>query len=174
MKSFIAYHGTLKTTANNIIRTSFTINRASVGWLGTGTYFFEGNSKMADSWVRYKYPGNITEVLECEIQVPEDKVFDVTIPGSKDNIFFHEFRSQLIQQELKRRGANINVRNNEDLDGKIYNAICLKLEYLLVRAYTYTFTEQDRQLRNNSRVPNGIELCLKNPRYVNVKSSVVV
>lgn len=172
MQLFIGYHGTSKQNASNIIRTNFTIDFTKVGWLGTGIYFFEENSSMAEDWALYKCKSTPKDVIRSEIKVPTEEVFDVSIPGSKHNQFFHELRRQLVEVELAKNNLDVTVRNKKDFDGKTYNIICKTKGFKLVRAFTYTFTDQDRSTGLDSRVPNGIELCLKQPSYVQTKDSI--
>ncbi|MFE8700896.1 hypothetical protein ACFYKX_09735 [Cytobacillus sp. FJAT-54145] len=172
MQLFIGYHGTSKQNAINILKTSFTIDYKKIGWLGTGIYFYEENSEMAVEWALYKCKSAPKDVIRSEIKIPAEEVFDVSIPGSKDNRFFHELRRKLVEVELSKKNLDITVKNKKDFDGKTYNFICKTKGYKLVRAFTYTYTDQDRSTGLDSRVPNGIELCLKQPSYVQTKDSI--
>ncbi|MGR5962901.1 hypothetical protein ACT7DN_26815 [Bacillus paranthracis] len=49
----IGYHGTSKEIAANILKSDFNSN-SKVGWLGTGTYFFEEDPQMAHMWAKDK------------------------------------------------------------------------------------------------------------------------
>ncbi|KRG16282.1 hypothetical protein ACA30_00745 [Virgibacillus soli] len=172
MRNFIGYHGTSKQNASNILRTNFTIDYKRIGWLGTGIYFFEENPGMAEDWALYKCRSIPKDVIRSEIKVPAEEVFDVSIPGNKHNQFFHEVRKQLVEFELAKNKLDVTAKNKRDFDGKTYNFICKTKGYKLVRTYTYTFTNQDRRTGLDSRVPNGIELCLKQPSYVQTKNSI--
>lgn len=171
MRIYIGYHGTSKRNASKILKTNFTINN-KIGWLGSGIYFYEEDVAMAKDWAQYKSQSDPIDVIRCEIKVPKEQVFDVSIPGSQHNRFFHEFRRRLIENELAKNCLDLTVKSKQDFDGKTYNFICKTKGYKLVRAYTYTYTEQDRRQRTFSRVPNGIELCLKQPSYVQTKVSI--
>ena len=168
LKEFLGYHGTNKTDVLKIISTRFEINTKNIGWLGTGIYFFENSSNMAASWGRFDNPDRIINVIECIIKVPEEKVFDVTDPYSEHTRKFHALRIEMIPI-LAKNNINIKVKNKSDHDGKIYNMICISDGYMIVRTFTYTFQSVDRQFGASSRVPNGIELCLKNNTYITSK-----
>jgi hypothetical protein len=57
---------------------------------------------------------------------------------------------------------DVMVKNREDFDAKTLNHICSKFKYLIIRAATYTYSRIDREYRLKSKIPNGVELCLKN------------
>ncbi|MGG4268371.1 hypothetical protein [Peribacillus simplex] len=164
MSMFIGYHGTKSSIAKNIIRTNFTFNQANPGWLGSGNYFFEENERLANYWGNLRNPGNYS-VIRAEINVPEEKKFDISDPNSDHSKEFHAMRDvllpTLIQQNLK-----VKANSTKDFDGKILNVVCRKGGYQLVRAYTYTYNDQDRTDGTFSRFPNGVELCLKNTGYI--------
>ncbi|MBG9656349.1 hypothetical protein ABE24_16115 [Cytobacillus firmus] len=164
MALFIGYHGTNSNTAKNIIRTNFSFNTTKPGWLGSGIYFFEENEGLARYWGNLKSPGNAS-VLRTEIDVPDDKIFDVSDPSSDHSKTFHAFREQLLPV-LHEKQINIKAENKTDFDGKILNMICIKEKYQLVRSFTYTYIDYDRKNGTFSRFPNGIELCLKNNGYI--------
>jgi hypothetical protein len=170
MLNFIGYHGTGKNNAKNILRTNFKVDFTKVGWLGTGIYFFHEGKELAEYWASRKFANY--DVFRCEIEVPEEKVFDVTDPLGYNNQLFHAIRKELINNQIQLNKIDIIVKNKEDLDGKVYNLICKKKGYQLVRAATYTYNEEDREYGLFSRVPNGVELCLKNPSYVKTKNSI--
>jgi hypothetical protein len=170
MANYIGYHGTSKVFSRIIKRTNFTIDYKKVGWLGAGVYFFHEGETLAEYWASLKFPTK--DVLRCEIELPDERVFDVTDPLSYHNEFFHAVRRELVQGEIKAKKIDVIVKNKEDLDGKTYNLICKTKGYQLVRAATYTYNAEDREHGLFSRVPNGVELCLKQPSYVKAKHSI--
>ncbi|MFY3791390.1 hypothetical protein ACOQFO_06800 [Ureibacillus sp. MALMAid1270] len=172
MKYYIGYHGTSTTNAQRIKQTNFVIDYTKVGWLGTGTYLFDENQELARSWANYKYPTVSKNIVRCEIEVDKEKVFDVVDPLGEHNKFFHAIRKQLIEQQLKNRNIEVKVKNKKDFDGKTYNFICKAKDFKLVRAATYTYQEYDRTLRLDSRVPNGVELCVKDLRIIKNKQII--
>lgn len=91
---FIGYHGTDDASARKIIRTNFIVNRMSVGWLGTGIYFFDEDDDMAIYWASRQNKGKIPKVIRGEIEIPKEKVLDMTDGESK--VYFHEFRKKLL------------------------------------------------------------------------------
>lgn len=168
MATFVGYHGTKRSDARNIERTNFIISN-KVGWLGRGAYLFEESSSMARKWATYKY-GNRIEVLEAVIEVQDNKVFDITHPYSENTKDFYEARDELIKI-MKEQGLDLEEVKNE-LDGKVLDYICRMKGILLVRAFTYTFQENDRAEGRKlfSRFANGIELCVKNSGIVKQKN----
>lgn len=170
MALFIGYHGTNSKIAQNIMRSNFTYNATKPGWLGSGIYFFEEDEGLASYWGNFRNPGN-TSVIRTEIEVPDEKIFDVSNPSSDHSKFFHAFREELLPI-LHAKQINIKATNKTDLDGKIINMICIKEKYQLVRSFTYTFIDYDRNNGTFSRLPNGIELCLRDNRYIANKQIV--
>lgn len=167
---FVAYHGTSKQIATNIIDSDFHHNN-KVGWLGTGIYFFNENQAMAYNWADTKKRFERPTVLCCELSLPDDKVFDATVPDSEHNQMFHMYRN-LLKMQLKSRNKFVKARNQEDFDGKTYNIICKQEGYELVKAYTYTYDQADSDFGINSRVPNGTELCLRNTEFIVSKKEI--
>jgi hypothetical protein len=168
MATFVGYHGTKRSAARQIDKTNFIISH-KIGWLGKGAYFFEKDFHMARNWALRKY-GTGIEVLEAIIEVPDDKVFDVSHPFNKDTRDFFEAREELI---------NIMIENGLDLeeekhtlDGKVLDYICNLRDILLVRASTYTYQDIDRKDGRKlfSRFANGIELCVKHNRIIKHKN----
>lgn len=171
MNHYIGYHGTDKTSAERINKSNFSIPYGKIGWLGTGAYFFQENKGMAEYWAYTKVGMKPKGILRCEISIPKKKVFDATNPLSEENAFFHRVKEG-IEKELKKQKVNVSVANEKDFDGKTYNLICKQKGYELVRAFTYTYQEEDRKNKTFSRVPNGVELCLRNPAYI-VKKELI-
>ncbi|WP_456276518.1 hypothetical protein [Bacillus sp. AK128] len=170
MPLFVGYHGTKRSVAKRIEKTNFIVSH-KIGWLGKGTYFFEEKESMARSWAIFRF-GLAIEVLEVVIDVPDGKFFDITHPYSNDTKDFYEARDELI---------NIMVENGIDLDeeksaleGKVLDYLCDLRGILLVRAFTYTFQEIDRQDDRKlfSRFANGIELCVKHNGIIKQKQII--
>ena len=164
MGLFLGYHGTREDIANNILRTNFHIKNEVKPWLGSGIYFFEENQELAKNWANERYRGKRTRVLECLLEVPDDKVLDLVDPRSEHNTIFQAQRTALI--ESLNGKLDVLIKNNEDFDSKTLNVMCPRLGYLLVRAATYTYTDFDRRHKMKSKVPNGIELCLRDKAYI--------
>lgn len=171
MVMFIGYHGTSRSNSLQIQRTNFSIDYRKIGWLGTGIYFFDEGEKLAEDWSSYRFPKS-NDVLRCEIEIPDEEVFDVTNPNSYHSELFHAIRKEFLEQQIKDKKIDVIVKSRQDLDGKMYNLISRSKNFRLIRALTYTYTDTDREHGLFSRVPNGIELCLKQPAYVKNKSSI--
>ncbi len=171
MADFVGYHGTSSQNASLIMQRNFRVDHRKVGWLGSGVYFFEENYEMANYWAN-TFSSDIA-VIRCEINVPETEILDVTDPGSNQSKLFHATRKELIEKEIRRHRVDIFVRNSEDLDGKVFNLLCIAKRYKLVRSLSYTYQDHDREYRlRASRVPNGIELCLRDTWHIKSKSVV--
>ncbi|MEB7719723.1 hypothetical protein [Staphylococcus xylosus] len=83
MSKIIGYHGTSYKAASNIVSNrSFNYSTKSNEWLGRGIYFYELQSK-ANWWAKKKTNGR---VLECEINVDDDKLLNLDIPENENLI----------------------------------------------------------------------------------------
>lgn len=167
MRKYIGHHGTSRDNSQKIIKTDFTINYQHVGWLGKGVYFYHEDSLLAKEYAEDRHSGKIVKVIECDIEVPKDKVFDTTEPKNRD-IFFQyreELKKKIISEKIKVRSNNRN-----DFDGKVYDIITRAKNISMVRAETFTPLKNDREYNfPESRVPNGIELCMKSTNYIKSK-----
>ncbi|MCU7668172.1 MULTISPECIES: hypothetical protein [Bacillus cereus group] len=166
----IGYHGTSKEIAASIVESDFNTN-SKVGWLGTGTYFFEENLQMAQMWAKDKKKFDEINVLRCEINVDDDKIFFPSIPGTPDNHKFHMYRDKL-KLQLKLRGLKLKVKDKQEFDGKTYNFICKTEGYELVKAFTNTYDDVDADYQIFSRVANAIELCVRSNACIRKKEAI--
>lgn len=171
MKNFVGYHGASGVRADKILIQNFTIDPKKTGWLGTGIYFFEGNQELAKYWAGFRWGTVPTKVLSCEICVPSKEVFDVTDSNGEDAKKFHETKEEFILL-LGDHKVNAFAKNGEDSDGKIFNMICAREGYVMVRVNTYTYTEMARKYCIPSRISNGTELCLRNNSYIKERKIV--
>lgn len=168
LKTYAGYHGTDRDAAKRIIKTKFIVNQKHIGWLGTGIYFFEEDKELAKEYAKARHPKKIIDVIECILEVKSDEVFDTTKEDYQKA--FHKYR-QMFKKIAEKEQMILKPRNSEDLDGKVYDFIANKDKYILFRARTFTPSLLDREeglLR--SRVPNGVELCLKIENRVITKS----
>lgn len=170
MADYIGFHGTSSRNAELIMQSDFRVSN-HVGWLGSGVYFFEENYELAQYWANtFSSKG---AVIRCEMSVPAEEVLDVTDPGSDQSRLFHETRTKLIEQEIRRHRVDLLVRDSNNLDGIVFNILGRTKGYKLVRSFSYTYQDHDRVYKlRASRVPNGIELCLKDVRYIRRKTVV--
>ncbi|MFD9626219.1 hypothetical protein [Peribacillus muralis] len=168
MKEYIAYHGTNSSNARKINDSKcFVYKKDRVGYLGTGSYFFDESYKRAFDWAKY-----ITErkrrkdpsVLRVEIMIPEDKIFDTTDPNGENVQKFEFWEEELLPGLLKENG--LNIKGPGGIEGVIYNTICDFEKYDAVRAYTHTYTGIERKHQVSTRIPNTIEICLRKNKYV--------
>lgn len=152
------------------MKNHFKLEHKKVGWLGTGIYFFEDNKSMAENFALRMF-GKEIGVLKCEIDVPDAQVFDVTNPLGESNKRFHAYRKELIKEAVNKK-LNITARDKQEFDGKVFNMLCIRYKYKLVRNYTYTYQEEDKRDSMFSRVANGIELCVREKDFITQKEIV--
>lgn len=167
-RKFVGYHGTDDYNARLINRTNHTINYQHIGWLGVGVYFFEANKSLAKNYAAKRHQGKIIRVMKSNIEIPEELIFD-TVDNEENKNKFHAYRSVLKKQAIERNKI-IKSSNRNNFDGKVYDLISRKEGFKLIRSYTYTPSLKEEQYKIPfSRVPNGIELCLKSTNYVKDK-----
>jgi len=177
----IGYHGTSSNVAETIKKHNF--KHSIHGWLGKGIYFFNEDLEMAKYFPtrgNKMTPENVG-VIECEIEISDDLVLDATNPLSEDMKLFHVIRTELIHNEISKNRINAKSKSinkekvKSDLDGIVYDILCKKEGFCLVKANTYTYSEIERQYEKIffTRVPNSTELCLKDEAYIINKNRVV-
>lgn len=168
---YTGYHGTNKDAADRIKNTNFQLSRQ--GWLGTGVYFFEENIERALDWAHFACKGKIPVVLEAILEVPTEEIFDTTRDNHEKE--FHDFRNALVETNIERNKFRVKAHNDADFDGKVYNAIAHVRNSSLIRAKTFTQPTKERgHSVPKSRVPNAVELCLKNTKYVKSKDKAIL
>lgn len=167
--TYKGHHGTNSRIANMIMRTNFTINYKHNGSLGRGIYFFEDDHVLAREYASHRHEGKQVRVIECILEVSQDKIFD-TVDSREDVKTFHEYRDEIKEMLLSKGKYNARTKNMNEFDGNIYNYIAKDLNKDLIRANTFTPFLSDRRLRApQSNVPNGTELCLKKNNYIKSK-----
>ena len=150
------YHGTNKSSANRIKLKGF---KDSVnGWFGKGAYFYKGNQELAKKWAEKNFPDSKKVIIEGQISVNENKIFDVRSPESEDSIYFHEYRNALIKK-IESEG-NIN-RNS--FDNLVFSMILKGKNKDLVLGNSFTYDNGPP-----SRIPNGVEICVINKSLINI------
>lgn len=166
-KTFIGDHGTTSEISRKIRQGKF--NRSLWGWLGAGIYFFEEDKQLARSWAKIKYGSKPLDVLECTITVEKEKILDVSDPKSKQTKMVNQFREAFLKGALNKNKI-INMED-EKFDGKLLDMICEEDNYVLVRNFTHTRTEQDRiNKKRGSNIANGVELCVKDNEYITINN----
>lgn len=87
----IGYHGTDKSVADDIVNNGFTCKTNKEHWLGDGIYLYQ-DIELAKWWTTNptkKHGIEIKEpvIIECHIEVDEDKVLDLTtLQGYKNYV----------------------------------------------------------------------------------------
>ncbi len=172
---FTGYHATSRDRAEAIMRRNF--KKSKSGWLGEGVYFFEDNPKLAVEWARYKYRNDenalsAVTVIQSEIRCHKEKILDLTNPQSEDVSDFHRVRQNIIIHLRKFGKKDIDIEETSwaCFDGMAIDLLRTKRNFSLVRHYTFTPTLLDRASLTYSRVPNGIELCVKDLSCIVSKS----
>ncbi|NFT07930.1 hypothetical protein FDF26_12820 [Clostridium botulinum] len=165
-KTFIGDHGTTSERCKKIKREGF--NKSHWGWLGAGIYFFEEDKELARSWAKIKYGLKPLEVLEFTITVERENILDISDPKSELTKKVNQFREIFLRSGLNKN--KIIDMEDEKFDGKLLDMICDKDGYVLVRNFTHTSTENDRiNNKKRSNIANGVELCVKDDKYIIIK-----
>ena len=167
---FSAYHGTTKQNAESIKANGFR-TPGKIGWLGFGTYFYDRNPELAKTFANGNFPNFPTAVLKCDIVIKQDYVFDITDPCSKDCKEFHSCR-QDIEEAIGSVNLLVKDISKPFFDARILERICTDKGYKMVRAWTYTNNEIEREAHLHlsiSKFANGVELCLKDLNFIKQK-----
>lgn len=171
---YVGYHGTSESFAVRIDKGNFTIDFRKIGWLGSGVYFFQEDLEIAKYWAIRKFRSRGTSIglLRTEIKMSKEQVFDVTDPLGDHNKYYQAIRKTFVEREIKKHGINIRAKNQDDLDGKVYNMICTKDGFKLVRGCTITPDDNDREHKLIPRTPNGVEMCLRDVNFITQKEKI--
>ncbi|MFD0619674.1 hypothetical protein ACFQZR_19580 [Paenibacillus sp. GCM10027629] len=171
---YIGYHGTSNSAAEQIDKGNFRVTHDRAGWLGSGVYFYQENIENAKYWAKRKFvnKGRLGGLLRVELILPKELVFDVTDPLGESNKFYQAVRKRFVEDEIKKNKLTVKVSNQDDLDGKVFNLICIKNGYRMVRGCTITPDDNDREYRLQPHTPNGVELCLRDTRYISTKEKL--
>ncbi|WP_339285488.1 hypothetical protein [Paenibacillus sp. FSL R5-0486] len=171
---FEGYHGTSESAAVKIEKGNFNIDYNRIGWLGNGVYFFQEDIEMANYWAtrKFKNKGISVGLFRVELAMLKRQVFDVTDPLGEHNKYYQGIRKRFVENEIKKHGINVKAKNQDDLDGKVYNMICIKDRYKLVRGCTITPDDNDREHKLIPHTPNGVELCLRDVQLITLKEKI--
>ncbi|WP_420743489.1 hypothetical protein [Priestia aryabhattai] len=165
------FHGTNKDSAEKIKQEGFDIKLINeniykkpnkVRWLGQGAYFFENNLDCANKWAEV-FNTN-PSVVEGIIHFEDKDIFDVTQPYSPHAIVFEQER-EVILKNAKNRKLDIKT-TMAGLDGKIFDQICRKMNYKVVKASTYTPFDLCRENKVKSNISNVVEVCVRDKNYI--------
>lgn len=155
---FEAYHGTSKTCAQSIMATNSFIPSTD-GWFGRGIYFFEKMPDLAKKFAECNDAPPIS-ILKTRLRLDETKVLDICTPGSVGNEEFH-LEKDYLEEKLIALGRDAIAKKRKYIDGNVIDILCKRKDYHLVRSYSYTFSKIDHAYNLSSKVPNGVELCVK-------------
>lgn len=164
MTRFVGHHGTSRRNANLIKKNGFKSSNAD-NWLGPGIYFFEDDVKIAYMWASRRHKGEKVTVLHVDIIADDSKILDVSIPKSPGHKKFFDFKEDF-QLALEKSKSIIKEDSARSFDAKIFNLLCDREGFILIRHFTYTYDKFDKAYNVYSRVPNGIELCVRDPSCV--------
>lgn len=155
MIEYIGYHATETSRIYSITSKGF---RHQQGWLGFGAYFFEADTKIAQSWGERKYPTSPISILKATIKLTQLKhIFDVRQPNSSDSLLFAKERSELIEA-MKVKGL-VFKKPSRDFDALIFNSIKKNYSKKIIIHNTYTFVKAEKGFPP-SYVCNGTEICI--------------
>lgn len=161
----IGYHGTTLEFKKRILKTNFTLSTDN-NWFGRGLYLYDQDENMAKSWAQRRHKGSLTDVIKCEIEVDDDNVVDLINPRSDMNKEFHILRTEEIYKLID--SNNLKVRNSFGID-KVVIDMLFKSGIELFKCPSYTYTKEDEENGLNSRIPNGIEIIIRNLNLINEK-----
>lgn len=153
-----AYHGTSATCATSILNTDHFIP-SKHGWFGRGIYFFERDPQLAKEFAEINRISPIC-IIKSRISTTNDKILDMTVPNSKGCSEFHQERKYLIEK-LITIDADAVASRKRYIDGNVIDILCKRRHYLLSRNLSYTYLKIDHDYKLSSRIPNGVELCIK-------------
>ncbi|EJU9788320.1 TPA: hypothetical protein I7686_21265 [Vibrio vulnificus] len=176
-KRFRLYHGTTLAYAESIIKNNFLIQPSPEDWLGTGVYFFvDGISSGAESafeWARNSYPNDECCVVEVEIKVNSEDVFDLTSHlGLRE---YNNLRKTIIETDFDelniRRDLTIKKRRDIRLDDKIItNKVMSKTTKKILIHNVYIKEKLQRDLILESSYPNSTVACVNDLEIIrNIK-----
>ncbi|WP_061313691.1 hypothetical protein [Clostridium botulinum] len=166
-REFVGYHGTSHLNAKNIEKQGFI--QSPNGWLGNGIYFFQQNRELARLWAFKNNRDRKIQVLERNIKVKDEKLFDMADTLGEHNSLFHKLRLDLVGKSSK-LGVKCNFDKDKieeqirKIETQIINTICEKGKYEVVRAATFTKSQYGIDIW--SVCPNGIEICVKNDNCI--------
>lgn len=164
---YIGFHGTSVDNAKKIMSSNFKMRKAV--WFGMGVYFFKDTDRLAKMWAQKKFK-NSSAVLKSDIEVEAKYTFDLTNPNNDDTQFFHEVRKKKILEGIKIKGDNFRF------DTFVIEFIHQKMGIDVFLAHTYTYEEFDenknKAQRTKSRIPNGIEIIVKNTELIKNKKVI--
>lgn len=179
IKQFTGYHGTVEYVDNILdgkkLRYKKVLPRALPGDLGTGTYFFLDNPKLALDFAKKFGSSSDVNVIKCLIEVDEKEILDFN--GTEELDMFLGFRERTLESVKK---TFPNLKGNRDcIDGIVVNLIVrsiLESDKRNIKAVikdTYTPTIDYSYIKDKSyrrffvsNFANGTELCLRDVNKV--------
>ena len=163
--TYVGHHGSSSERCKKIRKEGF--KPSPNGWLGPGIYFFQEDNQLARNWARYSYKNCKVEVIECDLSVESSKLLDISDPKSLLSKKVNQFKEQFLRQGIRKE--RLIKMNDTDFDGKVLDMICTKGEYDMVRNFTHTRTDLDREYKiYNSNISNGVELCVRDPQFIKI------
>lgn len=179
----LAYHGTKYSNATSILKNGFFLKTYDVnseekqsmpGDLGAGIYAFICDKKLKNSinFARKRFaPHHCTLILELIENYP---VLDLQDP--KNIEYISRFRESLDLKRIEERAKKDKGKRTVTLDGYIIELLIAESEkrnpnnkIAAVRAPSYTKFEKGINF-HASKIPNGIELCIRQKSIIkNIK-----
>ena len=144
------YHGTNKKRLKSIMQHG--IDHSDNGWFGSGSYFYKNSFDMAFKWAARKKIKSIV-VLKADINVDEDKIFDLTDPLGDDVKLFLKTREQNF--------SKYKVKHRYQMDNLVINSLHKLFDFHVVKGVSHTYENYDETSQIGSNIPNGIEVVVR-------------
>jgi hypothetical protein len=168
MVEYIAYHGTNSEHVESIKNNGFKSSSSPTEWLGSGVYFFVGNTFCpvvnAREWaINRAYPNKYASYSILKVLVTGDRVLDLRT--EEDLVIFEGLR-QIILDKYEAEKKNFKEKLHPDTF--LCNSIAksMKLDILIQNFYI----KNKKQILDHipSRVSNSAVLCAKETASINV------
>lgn len=180
MKEYIGYHGTDREIFNKIKQDGFKLERPKGTLpcdLGKGIYMFiqrekfpkecpKRNAEKYVNSIKHSYKDPV--VIKIVSRIEDGNILNMN--SECNQAFFLDFKEKNLDSLEKGFSSKkySPTRNRGKVDGMVFDimikALNLKVDAIIIDSYTPFNFEGYRQ----SNIPNGRELCLRNPNKINL------
>ncbi len=152
------HHGTSRENSQQILKCNyFRLSDHEDDWLGKGIYFFENSIWYAAWWAREIKKYHKFDVLEVELNIDNEKIFDLTNPDIVE--ILHRYGKYL----LNRKKSSKSYAKNKPIND------CMVIDYIynhvkkfdMVKAIYDDLNSYKTYYKTRVR-PHQIQLCLRN------------
>ncbi|WP_339101686.1 hypothetical protein [Candidatus Enterococcus clewellii] len=180
MKEYIGYHGTDYEISKEIFQTGFKMARPTSSLpcdLGEGVYMFIQRENFPNECPRknaYKYIKSIKPsyqkptILKVVSKISDDKILNMNI--EKNQALFLDFKEKNMDKLMKQfRSRRYNpTKNRGKVDGMIFEVFFKAFDFSPDAIIVDSYTPFDFKGYKQSNIPNGRELCLRNPEKIDL------